>query len=108
MAVIETKTMNRRSLLAIGVRLSFVGSVLPATAAHAALCVDPEELSSTDYSFRKYVQYTESSPNPDKACRRCASFRPPDQGDCGKCQQVAGSVNANGHCNGWEARVEKK
>jgi hypothetical protein len=72
------------------------------------MCADPDELSSTDRSFRKYVEYTESSKKPGEACGGCASFRPPAQGECGTCQVVAGSINANGHCTGWSARVEKR
>jgi hypothetical protein len=98
---------ERRLFLKAGLRFTLAASVLSTAAARATLCVDPEELSSTDYSFRKYVEYTESTPKPDQPCRLCASFRPPVQGDCGTCQQVAGSVNANGHCTGWEARAKK-
>jgi len=104
----KDRPTERRVFLKAGLRFTLAAAVLPTAAARATLCVDPEELSGTDYSFRKYVEYTESSPDPNKACRLCASFRPPAQGDCGTCQQVAGSINANGRCNGWEARSAKR
>jgi hypothetical protein len=103
----EAMKNERRLFLKAGLRFTLAASVLPTAAARATLCVDPEELSSTDYSFRKYVHYTESSLDPEKPCRRCASFIPPTQGDCGTCKQVAGSINANGHCDGWEARPQQ-
>jgi hypothetical protein len=102
----EAPNRKRRSLLKAGIRLSLAAPMLPITA-RAAMCVDPDELSSTDYAFRKYVEYTESSSKPDKTCSGCQFFKP-SQGECGSCQVVAGSINAHGYCKSWEARVEKK
>jgi hypothetical protein len=99
----ETTNLQRRSLLLNGVRISLAAPLL-ITTARADLCVDPEELSSVDYSFRKYVEYTESSPHKDKSCLGCNSFIPPATGDCGTCRAVAGKINKNGYCKGWEAR----
>lgn len=94
---------NRRSFLVSSVGLSLGIAALPPKA-RAELCVDPDELSSVDYSFRKYVQYTESSPHKDKSCSGCNSFIAPAEGDCGTCRAVAGKINKNGHCTGWEGR----
>lgn len=85
------------TVLAIAVPLNFVSA--------AELCQDPESLSSTDYSFRKYVEFTESWDNKDETCRRCAAFIPgPDENGCGRCKAIAGSINPNGHCTGWERK----
>jgi hypothetical protein len=99
----ETTNLQRRSFLLNGLRISLAVPLLTSTA-RAELCEDPEELSSVDYSFRKYVEYTESSPHKDKSCFGCNSFKPPAEGDCGTCRAVAGKINKNGHCTGWEAR----
>jgi len=100
---------TRRHFIANGIRLSFAATALHALPARAALCVDPEELSSVDYSFRKYVEYTESYSDPIKTCSQCANFKPPaNGGECGTCSVVAGSINKNGHCTGWEPRKENK
>jgi hypothetical protein len=104
-AASETTSLQRRSLLTNGLRFSLAATLLGTTTARAALCVDPEELGGVDYSFRKYVEYTESSPHKDKSCSGCNSFQPPAEGDCGTCRAVAGSINKNGHCTGWEARA---
>src|SRR4249920_3072909 len=104
----ETTNTERRSLLTAGIRWSLAAAVLRTTTARAEMCADPDELSSVDRSFRKYVEYTESSKTPGEACNGCESFRPPAQGECGACRAVAGSINANGHCTGWSARVEKR
>jgi hypothetical protein len=98
---------QRRALLKTSVGFSLAATILHALPASATLCVDPEELSSADYSFRKYVQYTESSPKANQSCSNCASFKP-SQSECGSCQVVAGSINAHGYCNGWSARVDKR
>jgi hypothetical protein len=104
----ENTDMKRRSLIGAGIRLSLAVTVLRASAAGAEMCADPDELSSVDRSFRKYVEYTESSKKAGETCSSCASFRPPSQGECGTCQVVAGSINVNGHCTGWSARGEKR
>jgi hypothetical protein len=103
----EIANTGRRSLLTAGVRLSVI-AVLPITAARAAMCVDPDELGSADRSFRKYVEYTESSTKPSETCSNCASFKPgqPEPSDCGSCQVVAGAINPKGHCTGWSARTK--
>jgi hypothetical protein len=99
----ETPNLKRRTFLVKSVGLTLGITALQATA-RAELCVDPEELSSVDYSFRKYVEYTESSPHKNKTCFGCNSFKPPAEGDCGTCRAVAGKINKNGYCTGWEAR----
>jgi hypothetical protein len=99
----EPTDLKRRSFLINSVGLTLGVTSLHSTA-HAELCVDPEQLSSVDYSFRKYVEYTESSPHKNKSCSGCNSFKPPVEGDCGTCRAVAGKINKNGYCTGWEAR----
>ena len=101
----ETTNLQRRSLLLNGVRISLAATLLHTAGARAELCEDPEELSSVDYSFRKYVEYTESSPHKDKNCFGCNSFKPPAEGDCGTCRAVAGKINKNGYCTGWQTRT---
>ncbi|HYM34502.1 MAG TPA: high-potential iron-sulfur protein [Steroidobacteraceae bacterium] len=96
--------MNRRDLLAKSLLFSIATGALQATAAQTELCVDPDDLSSADYQFRKYVKYTESSDTPGKACSGCTFFKP-GQGNCGSCQIVGGSINANGYCTSWNARA---
>jgi hypothetical protein len=94
---------NRRTFLQTSLQWSFAVTLLYAIPASAALCVDPEELSSTDYQFRKYVKYTEASTTPGKTCGGCAFFKP-GPGECGSCQVVGGSINAQGYCTSWEQR----
>ena len=99
--------IDRRAFLSRGAALTLSATVLPAVGQEAQLCQDPEELSSTDYSFRKYVEYTESWPNREQDCSRCASFLPaPENSACGRCRAIAGSINPQGHCTGWSPRKE--
>jgi hypothetical protein len=99
----STVPLTRRSAIIKFAAIGLSAAALSANKAHAELCQDPEELSSTDYSFRKYVEYTEAWKNPDESCRHCASFRPSkEESACGRCQAVGGSINPNGHCTGWE------
>jgi hypothetical protein len=100
---------NRRSFLRRGAALTLSATILPAAAQEPKLCQDPEELSSTDYSFRKYVEYTEAWPNKGENCSRCESFIPGDSDTaCGRCRAIAGSINPNGHCTGWSVRKQEK
>jgi len=98
---------DRRSFLAAGLRLSLGVTLVHSASTRAALCVDPEELGSADYQFRKYVEYTEASKDADKICGGCRYFKP-SQDECGSCQVVAGRINSHGHCTSWEARIEKR
>ena len=97
----DATDMKRRTFLTAAVGVS--AAALYSAAARAEMCIDPEELASADYQFRKYVKYTESSPDPTKTCGACRYFKRPSQGDCGSCQVVASSINVNGHCDSWEA-----
>jgi len=99
------KSINeaRRSLLRTTLRWSLAATVLPALSARATMCADPEELATVDYQFRKYVKYTESSPEARKTCSGCAFFKA-SASECGTCQVVGGSINAQGHCNSWEQK----
>jgi hypothetical protein len=98
-------TWSRRSVIAKSAAATMVAIAMPMEIARAALCQDPEELSHTDYSFRKYVEYTEAWPNKEEACRHCAAFLPAaDENACGNCRAIAGSISPNGHCNGWERK----
>jgi hypothetical protein len=105
----ESESMDtaRRSFLSLGLRTAFGVTIAYTTSARAALCVDPEDLSSADYSFRKYVKYTESSTEPNKSCSNCMFFKS-GQAECGSCQVVAGSINAHGYCTSWQARIEQR
>ena len=104
----EDADLNRRSFLATGLQWSLATGVLYAATTRAAtLCVDPDDLSSADYQFRKYVEYTEASKNEAQSCGNCMFFKP-GPGDCGSCQVVAGSINSHGHCTSWAAREPKK
>jgi hypothetical protein len=95
---------SRRSVITKGAA-TVIAVAVPMKFARAELCQNPEELSSTDYSFRKYVEFTEAWANKDETCRRCAAFIPgPDENACGKCRAIAGSINPNGHCTGWEPK----
>jgi uncharacterized paraquat-inducible protein A len=106
--IVSTPILSRRAVIANGAAVA-ITAIVPISIARAALCQDPEELSSTDYSFRKYVEYKESWPSQVEACRNCASFKPgPDENACGRCQAVAGSINPNGHCKGWERKKTEK
>lgn len=100
----DAKRVNRRYVLTRGAALTMSAATLPVIAQEPMLCQDPDELSSTDYSFRKYVEYTESWPNKDENCSRCESFVPVDDSACGRCRAIAGSINPNGHCTGWSLR----
>jgi len=104
----NSKSFDRRHFLKRSAALTLSATILPAVAQDSKLCQDPEELSSTDYSFRKYVEYTEAWPNKAENCSRCASFIPAEtESACGRCRAIAGSINPNGHCTGWSLRKEE-
>jgi hypothetical protein len=102
----QTTNLKRRSFVTASLRLSLAATLIHTAAARAGQCMDPEELSSADYQFRKYVEYTESSSDPEKTCGKCRFFKQ-GSGECGSCQVVAASINANGHCKSWEAQPAK-
>ena len=106
--LIDVPVHTRRSVIAKSAA-TVVAIAIPIKFAKAELCQDPEALSSTDYSFRKYVEFTEAWDKKDETCRHCAAFIPgPDENGCGKCKAIAGSINPNGHCTGWEPKRKKE
>jgi len=95
---------GRRSILTLGICVSFAGVFLKGTAglAAAAGCTDPDDLSGADLALRKSVEYTDASLDDKTTCRGCAFFKA-SLGECGTCQIVTGLVSARGHCTSWRA-----
>ncbi len=100
---------ERRSILTLGLCVSFAANFLKGSAvlAAAARCTDPDDLSGADLALRKSVEYTDSSLDDKTTCGGCAFFKA-SPGECGTCQIVTGLVSARGHCTSWSARAEGK
>lgn len=63
-------------------------------------CVDPEFLSTPERSMRKFQSYVNRSPHgTEENCGGCQFFT--GEGACGRCQILAGPVDAGGHCDAW-------
>ncbi|WP_431309712.1 high-potential iron-sulfur protein [Bradyrhizobium iriomotense] len=70
----------------------------PASAAQ--VCVDIKKIDSGAASLRTSLNYTETSPEPNATCSRCAFFTVGAQG-CGTCQIFNGPASNEGHCDAW-------
>jgi hypothetical protein len=93
---------DRRKFIAYGVGASAL--VLAGTSAHAA-CVDPDELSGSVQNMRESLEYTDSAPDPQQACKGCSFFKPAKAGDsCAHCEVLASPVSVTGHCVSWTKR----
>jgi hypothetical protein len=65
-------------------------------------CSDVSSLSDAEKTARSALQYTDSSPQPDKRCQICNLFQPPsDPAQCGSCQIVKGPIHPKGYCTAF-------
>jgi hypothetical protein len=93
---------DRRTFIANGLRASAL--VLAGTSARAA-CVDPDELSGNVQSMRESLEYTDTAPDANQACKGCSFFKPANASDdCARCEVLASPVSATGHCVSWTKR----
>jgi len=68
-------------------------------------CTDVSGLTDQELQMRKNLQYTGSSPHPDKDCTNCALYIPAEgDASCGSCQLVKGPINPKGYCTSWSAK----
>lgn len=103
------QTLSRRELLGIAVQLSAIVTMTLAAGgcakkAPAAICFDADQGGDADIQLRASLNYTEESPDQKQVCGGCAFFQaPPQEGSCGACSLLKGSVNRHGHCTSWSA-----
>jgi hypothetical protein len=92
---------HRRAFLALGLQLPVAIVVGKASAE----CVDLDDLSDSIASMRESLDYTDTAPDPQQACKGCEYFRPAQPGDsCGHCAVLTSPVSATGHCVSWTKR----
>jgi uncharacterized paraquat-inducible protein A len=93
---------DRRKFIVYGLRAS---ALMLAAASARAACVDPDELSGSVQSMRESLEYTDTAPEANQACRGCSFFKPAKAGDdCAPCEVLASPVSATGHCVSWTKR----
>lgn len=69
-------------------------------------CTDVTGLSEGEKAARGAMQYTDSTPHPDKRCSGCNLYRPAvDPSQCGGCQVLKGPIHPDGHCTSWVAKI---
>jgi hypothetical protein len=69
-------------------------------------CQDVSALSDAEKTARTALQYTDTSPHPDKVCSGCNLYQPPaDASQCGGCQVVKGPIHPRGYCTSWVQKV---
>ena len=73
-------------------------------AASALNCNDSSAFNDVDASTRSSLGYIEASTTNDQDCTNCTQFVVPENGGCGTCQVVPGTINPSGWCSVW---VEK-
>lgn len=101
--------MNRRRFIAGGLQLSIGGGALLGLSACGddsagdLVCADLANMSSSEASVRRTLNYTEISSDPATICAGCEFFYPPTEaGGCGSCEMFSGKpVNPGGHCDSW-------
>lgn len=99
---------TRRTFLTNGARLAAatLGAVAlakPALAA-AAACVDMDALPLSQKNRRRSVGYADPSPDPQRACGKCAFFTADsaaDRAGCGMCAILAAPVGATAVCTSY-------
>jgi hypothetical protein len=69
-------------------------------------CLDVGSLSEPEKMARSALQYSDSSPQPDKRCLLCNLYQPPaDPSQCGTCQIVKGPIHPKGYCTAFVAKT---
>ena len=69
-------------------------------------CMDTSGLAEADVTMRTTLEYTDTSPVPDKNCDNCVLYVAPVEGsNCGTCQTVKGPVHPLGYCTIWAAQT---
>lgn len=100
-------TCNRRRFLALGtcgVPLALAGLALGSTAAHAAVCYDPNQLPRSQKNRRRGLGYKDKSPVAARECRGCAFFTAAKESACGQCAMLDSTVNAGATCTSFTPR----
>ncbi|QQR90160.1 MAG: high-potential iron-sulfur protein [Myxococcales bacterium] len=83
------------------------GSAAAPEAPKALDCSSTTGLAPADLATRNALKYVDSSPDAQKNCANCALFVAPTQeGGCGSCQVVKGTINPKGYCNSWAPKPE--
>jgi hypothetical protein len=100
------RSLPAGGLLLMGLSACGSGGSSGSSAASAKACADPSALSDSEINIRASLGYVEKSPNPQQVCAGCAFFHAGAQSsDCGTCDMMSGGpVNAQGHCNSWNAK----
>ncbi|MFN2329012.1 MAG: high-potential iron-sulfur protein [Chromatocurvus sp.] len=107
--------MSRRTLLFRGLQMPIAGSALLGMSAcdsgsdrnsdktSAMVCADTSTMTSAEESIRRALNYTETSPDPSRACAGCEFFHAAEVSrGCGTCEMFGGkAVNPGGHCDSW-------
>jgi hypothetical protein len=62
-------------------------------------CTDTSGLSDTDKQQRVTLAYTDTSADPNKLCKDCVQWLPPQGSGCGACKVMKGPVHPEGTCN---------
>ena len=93
-------TSTRRNFLALA-GTAPLAALAFGSAAHAAVCYDPNTLPLSQKSRRRALGYVDASADPVKKCGACAFFTAAEPG-CGKCALFSGGpVNAAGVCRSF-------
>jgi len=103
-------TMTRRLLVKKGAQLSLAALTLSMTACGKQdggklVCNDPAKDSADTKEMRASFHYAESFPEADKTCASCAFFTAGDEGKCGNCKVLQGTVNPMGHCDSFSLKT---
>ena len=100
-AVITGRFLTRRSLLLdAGTAVALLGTLGCDKA--PASCNDVSGLSDEQRSGRNALGYEDATPQPGKACAKCAQYvAAPAISECGKCKVLAGPVHPNGYCRAY-------
>ncbi len=109
----KEKHITRRQLLVRGLQLPVGGALLiglggcggsdSGSIASAAVCADPDAMTSGERALRASMNYTEKSTNPQQVCAGCAFFHA-GEGQCGTCDMFTGGpANRDGRCDSWSS-----
>lgn len=75
--------------------------LLAASAASAAVCIDPANITESDRSLREALGFKLHAPDATRQCHTCAFFEAAGEG-CGRCQMLSGGpVLPDSVCDSW-------
>ena len=95
---------SRRTLLKrlVALPLAVVVPGAPGCRESVARCSDPDAMTTSQQRMRDSLAYTNESPFGEvKRCAGCRFFALRENGPCGHCSILSGSVDSGGHCNSW-------